>query len=90
MANKPDTMSDINRATDYATDTSKQQIDELSQQVKDLTEKYGHKAAETYQDAKDAAKQRIGEVEGMIRDRPVQSTLVAAGIGFLIGALISR
>lgn len=87
---KPDPVSDINRTTDYAADRSNKEIEELRQQVKELTEKYGSKAAETYQEAKETAKQRMGEVEGMIREKPVQSTLVAAGIGFLIGALISR
>jgi ElaB/YqjD/DUF883 family membrane-anchored ribosome-binding protein len=90
MINKPDTLSDINRGTDYAADRSKSEIDELRQQVKDLTERYGSKAADTYYEAKETAKQKMGEVEGMIRDKPVQSTLAAAGIGFLIGALLSR
>jgi ElaB/YqjD/DUF883 family membrane-anchored ribosome-binding protein len=90
MINKPDSLSDINRGTDYAADRSKSEIDELRQQVKDLTDKYGSKAADTYHDAKETAKQKMGEVEGMIRDKPVQATLAAAGIGFLIGALLSR
>ncbi len=87
---KSDTVTDINRTTDYTADRSKQEIDELRQQVKELTDKYGSRAAETYYEAKETAKQKMGEVEGMIRDKPVQSTLIAAGIGFLIGALVSR
>lgn len=87
---KSETISDLNRNTDYAADRSKDEIEELRQQVKDLTDKYGDKAADTYYAAKETAKEKMGEVESMIRDKPVQSTLAAAGIGFLIGALLSR
>jgi ElaB/YqjD/DUF883 family membrane-anchored ribosome-binding protein len=87
---KTETMTDMNRTTDYAADRSKQEIEELRQQVKDLTDKYGSKAAETLQEVKDTAKQRMGEFESMIREKPVQSTLIAAGIGFLIGAIVTR
>lgn len=87
---KTESVTDMNRTTDYAADRSKQEIDELRQQVKDLTDKYGATAAETYYEAKEIAKQRMGEFETMIREKPIQSTLIAAGVGFLIGALISR
>jgi ElaB/YqjD/DUF883 family membrane-anchored ribosome-binding protein len=87
---KTETMSDVNRTTDYAADRSKQEIEELRRQVKDLTDRYGSQAAEAYEEVKHQAQQRIGEFEGMIREKPVQSTLIAAGIGFVIGALVSR
>ena len=34
--------------------------------------------------------ENMGDIERQIREKPVQATIIAAGIGFLIGALITR
>ena len=47
-------------------------------------------AQNTFSDMKETVRQNMGDVEKQIRDKPVQATLIAAGIGFLIGALITR
>jgi ElaB/YqjD/DUF883 family membrane-anchored ribosome-binding protein len=84
-----DTIDDIN-ATDYAAKKGQTEIDELRRQVKDLTDKYGSMAQHTLSDVKDKVQQNVGDIEQQIRDKPVQATLIAAGVGFLVGALLSR
>jgi ElaB/YqjD/DUF883 family membrane-anchored ribosome-binding protein len=44
----------------------------------------------TYHDAKDAAQQNLGDLERQIREKPVQATLIAAGVGFLVATLLTR
>jgi ElaB/YqjD/DUF883 family membrane-anchored ribosome-binding protein len=85
-----ETIHDINATTDYAADKGNTEIEELRRQVKDLTEKYGSMAQNTLSDVKDKVQQNVGDIEQQIRDKPVQATLVAAGVGFLVGALLSR
>jgi ElaB/YqjD/DUF883 family membrane-anchored ribosome-binding protein len=85
-----ETIHDINSTTDYAADKGKTEIEELRRQVKDLTEKYGSMAQNTLSDVKEKVQQNMGDVEQQIRDKPVQATLIAAGIGFLVGALLTR
>jgi ElaB/YqjD/DUF883 family membrane-anchored ribosome-binding protein len=85
-----ETIHDINATTDYAADKGKNEVEELRRQVKDLTEKYGSMAQNTLSDVKDKVQQNVGDIEQQIRDKPVQATLIAAGVGFLVGALLSR
>jgi ElaB/YqjD/DUF883 family membrane-anchored ribosome-binding protein len=66
------------------------EIEELRRQVKDLTDKYGSITQTTFSDVKETVRQNMGDIEKQIREKPVQATLIAAGIGFLIGALITR
>ena len=85
-----DTIHDINSTTDYAASQGHSEIEDLRRQVKELTDKYGSMAQSKMQDVRDTVQQNIGDIEQQIRDKPVQATLVAAGVGFLIGALLSR
>lgn len=85
-----DTIRDINSTTDYVANQGHSDIDDLRQQVKDLTDKYGSMAQDTMHNVKQTVKDNVGDIEHQIREKPVQATLIAAGVGFLIGALISR
>ena len=85
-----ETIHDINATTDYAANKGQVEIDELRRQVKDLTDKYGSIAQQRFSDVKEKVQQNVGDIEQQIRDKPIQATLVAAGVGFLIGALLSR
>ncbi len=85
-----DSMQDLNASTDYAADKGKSEIDELRRQVKDLTDKYGSMAQNTFSDVKQSVRDNMGDIEQQIREKPVQATLIAAGVGFLIGALLTR
>jgi ElaB/YqjD/DUF883 family membrane-anchored ribosome-binding protein len=85
-----DPIQEMNATTDYAADRGQGDIDDLRRQVKDLTDKYGSMAQHTFSDMKQTVRQNMGDVEQQIRNKPVQATLIAAGIGFLIGALLTR
>jgi ElaB/YqjD/DUF883 family membrane-anchored ribosome-binding protein len=85
-----ESIHDINATTDYAADKGQNEIEELRRQVKDLTEKYGSIAQNTISDVKEKVQQNVGDIEQQIREKPVQATLIAAGVGFLVGALLSR
>jgi ElaB/YqjD/DUF883 family membrane-anchored ribosome-binding protein len=85
-----DTIQDLNSTTDYAADKGQTEIEELRRQVKDLTDKYGSIAQHTIRDMRDSVQRNVGDFEQQIREKPVQATLIAAGVGFLIGALLTR
>lgn len=85
-----DPMQDMNATTDYAADRGQKEIDDLRRQVKDLTDKYGSMAQQTFSDVRQTVRENVGDIEAQIRDKPVQATLIAAGVGFLLGALLSR
>ena len=83
--------------TDNTANRAKAGIDDASSSVKDVANKYGQKADEavqyasqTYPDAKDVAQQHIGDLERQIRDKPVQAALIALGVGFVVGTLLTR
>jgi ElaB/YqjD/DUF883 family membrane-anchored ribosome-binding protein len=76
----------VKAETDYAADKGHSEIEELRIQVKELADKIGRLG----QNALSDIHRNIGDVEQQIRDKPVQSPLAAAGIGFLIGALFIR
>ncbi|MBI4724982.1 MAG: DUF883 family protein [Rhodomicrobium sp.] len=82
-----DPIQDVNAT---AAGSGHAEIEELRRQVKDLTDKYSSMAHSRLSDVKHTVQENMGEVEKQIREKPVQATLIAAGIGFLIGALISR
>jgi ElaB/YqjD/DUF883 family membrane-anchored ribosome-binding protein len=44
----------------------------------------------TISEVKQTVRENMGDIEQQIRDKPVQATLIAAGVGFLIGALLTR
>lgn len=73
-----------------ADDPRQAEIEELRRQVRELTEKLGSKAQDSFADVKETVRQNMGDIEKQIRGKPVQATLIAAGVGFLIGALLTR
>jgi ElaB/YqjD/DUF883 family membrane-anchored ribosome-binding protein len=85
-----ETINELNRTTDYAASQGHSEIEDLRRQVKELTDKYGSMATHTMHDVKESVQRNMGDIEQQIRDKPVQATLIAAGVGFLIGALLTR
>jgi ElaB/YqjD/DUF883 family membrane-anchored ribosome-binding protein len=90
------TDSRLKSETEHQADKAKSRIDD-ARSVKDAANKFSDMTGDaaqgvqqTYQDTKSVAKQNFGDVGRLIRDKPVQATLVAAGIGFLIGAFITK
>ncbi len=41
-------------------------------------------------DAQSMAKEKLGDIESAIRQNPTQSALIAVGVGFLIGLVLTR
>jgi ElaB/YqjD/DUF883 family membrane-anchored ribosome-binding protein len=81
--------------TDNTANRAKAGID--SSNIKDVANTFGQEADEavqyasqTYHNAKDVAQQQIGDLERQIRGKPVQSALIAFGVGFVVGTLLSR
>jgi len=85
-----DPIHDLNATTDYAASKGGAEVEDLRRQVKELTDKYGSMAQDKFADVRQSVRQNMGDIEQQIRDKPVQATLIAAGVGFLIGALLTR
>jgi ElaB/YqjD/DUF883 family membrane-anchored ribosome-binding protein len=66
------------------------EIEELRRQVKELKERIGAAAQGSFADVKDTFSQNMSDIEKQIRAKPVQAAIIAAGVGFLIGAVITR
>lgn len=68
-------------------DQIKADIGTLTDSVKKLaTEQMGSAVG----GAQDQMKQKLGDMESMIRKNPTQAALVAAGVGFIVGLVMSR
>jgi ElaB/YqjD/DUF883 family membrane-anchored ribosome-binding protein len=63
---------------------------ELSQKAQELGEQGKEIAAEYYQQGREKALAWERELEGHIREKPLQSLLIAGGIGLLLGLLWRR
>ena len=65
----------------------REDIASLAELVKRLaTEQLGS----SVEDMQDKAMEKIGDVEASIRRNPTQSALIAAGIGFVLGLILTR
>ena len=68
-----------------------QQVRERAQQVRDqATEKYEQlrdQASQYYDMGRQRAEQIEGDLESYVREQPVKSLLIAAGVGLLLGIL---
>ena len=68
-------------------DALRSDIASLASSVSKLaTEKVGGAAGE----AQAMAKEKLGDIESAIRQNPTQSALIAVGLGFLIGLVLTR
>jgi ElaB/YqjD/DUF883 family membrane-anchored ribosome-binding protein len=83
-------MAQDDRSSDDAAEKAQREIEDLRRQLKELASKYGPAAQSALQDMKKTVQENMGDIERQIREKPVQATLIAAGVGFLLGALISR
>ena len=85
-----------NRSTSYGgpakevkddVDALRSDIASLATSVSKLaSEKVGGAAGE----AQAMAKEKLGDIESAIRQNPTQSALIAVGVGFLIGLVLTR
>ncbi|MFA5899765.1 MAG: hypothetical protein WC829_11720 [Hyphomicrobium sp.] len=69
-------------------------VQALRDDISSLAESVKRLAAEQFgssvEDIQDKAKEKVGDVEAAIRRNPSQAALVAAGIGFVVGLILSR
>ncbi len=65
----------------------KNDIANLADSVRKLA---SEKVGTTAEDVQVKAQEKLGELESMIRRNPSQSALVAAGIGFVMGLILTR
>jgi len=92
--------SSSNRAPDSPSGTRSAAADvgdnvqALREDISSLAESVKRLAAEqigtSVEDVQDKAKEKIGDVEAAIRRNPSQAALIAAGVGFVFGLILSR
>ena len=78
-----------NRTTDepVSVDTLKSDLSNLATTVQKLaSEQFGTTAGQV----QDQAAQKVNDLEGAIRRNPTQAAAIAAGVGFLIGLVLTR
>jgi ElaB/YqjD/DUF883 family membrane-anchored ribosome-binding protein len=85
-----ETTRDMKTATGDGASQGRSEVEELRRQLKDLKDRYGSQAEGRLRQAKQSVRENLNDIELQVRDRPVQATLMAAALGFLIGALVSR
>jgi ElaB/YqjD/DUF883 family membrane-anchored ribosome-binding protein len=79
--------------TEKATQVT-QSLKDMGQQAKQqATEQYEHlrgQAEDYYQQGKERAQEWEQSLESYVREKPVQSLMIAAGVGVVIGLLLKR
>jgi ElaB/YqjD/DUF883 family membrane-anchored ribosome-binding protein len=65
----------------------KSDLSNLADTVKNLASEQLGAVAGT---AQDQVKQKLGDFEASVRNNPTQAALIAAGVGFLVGLVMTR
>ncbi|NJM35571.1 MAG: DUF883 family protein [Rhodomicrobium sp.] len=83
--------------TDAAKNSSSQnqedlkvQIEKLKSDIADLTDTVKREARDKLKDAEAVATEKFEDLEAQIRRKPITAAMISAGIGFLLGAILSR
>jgi len=74
----------------HAVEELREKAAQVKRDLRELSSVAKEAAQEKWVDLKDGAVELEGRVENRIREHPVQSVLIAAGVGLLIGLLVSR
>ncbi len=61
-----------------------------TEKYQDIANKAGHKLRDIVDYAADETREVRDAVEKQVRSNPVQSTLIAAGVGLFVGLLVGR
>lgn len=88
-------MADLNTATQQSksgngSDDLRDQIATLRRDLSELTETVRKQAKNQLGETQERAAAKVDEFEDEIRRKPITAAAIAAGVGFLIGAIISR
>ena len=65
----------------------KTDISNLADSVRKLA---SEKVGTTAEDVQVKAQEKLGELESLVHKNPTQSALIAAGVGFVIGLILTR
>jgi ElaB/YqjD/DUF883 family membrane-anchored ribosome-binding protein len=68
-------------------DALRADLSKLSQSVKAYA---GENLGNAASDAQHAVQEQLGGLEAMVRKNPVQSALIAAGVGLVVGLIMTR
>ncbi len=79
--------SGAKKAVEDDVDSLRSDIANLASSVSKLA---SEKVGSAVGDAQAAAEQKLGDLESVIRKNPTQSAMIAAGVGFLFGLILSR
>jgi len=87
--NDPNAPGSQSAASDVSDNMSalRDDIASLADSVKRLA---GEHLGASVEDVQDKAKEKIGDLEATIRRNPSQAALIAAGVGFVLGLILSR
>jgi ElaB/YqjD/DUF883 family membrane-anchored ribosome-binding protein len=87
-------MADVGTARTSSTSSNneelREQLETLKTDFANLSDTVRKQASRGIEDAQDYAADKVEDLEAHIRRNPIQATAIAAGIGFLIGAILSR
>lgn len=78
------------RTSSTNNDELREQIDTLKTDFANLSDTVRKQASRGIEQAQETAAEKVEDLEAHIRRNPIQATAIAAGIGFLIGAILSR
>ena len=74
--------------------SSKSNVDDLKTELGNLSRTVKNLASEqmgsTAKDVQDKAARKMNDLEAAIRRSPTQAAVMAAGVGFLVGLLLTR
>jgi ElaB/YqjD/DUF883 family membrane-anchored ribosome-binding protein len=71
-------------------DELREQLSALKSDLTDLSETVQRQAKSGLSQAQGMAEEKFEDLEAQIRRKPITSAAIAAGVGFLIGAILSR
>ncbi|MGI6244847.1 MAG: DUF883 family protein [Pseudochelatococcus sp.] len=80
----------VRRETESARAGVKGAADSIAETVSSTTASVGEAGRRLASDAQDSVRSATSQVEACIEKNPVQSVLIAAGVGFVIGLLSRR
>jgi len=84
------TSKDFSDIKNTAANMGREVVDEATDDLRDVANKAGRKVRSLYEAATKELSADADIVATQIRKNPVQSTAIALGAGFLLGALLRR
>ena len=82
--------NDTKDAARHVGATARDAVETVSNDARSVAHRAGQEARRVFSTAKDEFGNAADTVGDQIRNRPVQSTLVALGFGLLLGAFLNR